>query len=509
VADRSRTGSVAFACALGAFASGCAVGPDYHPPEPPVVGTYGAGPPPAETASAERPAGEAQLLLEGRDVPAEWWTLFRSEALDTLVRQALADSPVLAQATAKLKRAQEDLIARRGATRLPRVEAGVSATRVDVQPESFGLTDLPIDTPFTLYAASVSVSYTLDLFGKSRREMEGLQARVDHERFEQAAARLMIAGNVVTAAIEEASLREQIETTRSIVELQSRGLAILERREALGGVSHLDVVTQRRELARTRASLPDLEELLERTRHRLAVYLGRLPAEAGLPEVRLTDLHLPTDLPLSVPSELVRRRPDILAAEALLHVASADVGVATANLYPRITLSGTFGSLTTALGSLFSGGTGFWLLGGALAQPLFRGGELKAEKRAAVAAFEEAGAAYRQVVLTGFRSVADTLSALDADARALRDRAEAESAARTAFDIASRRYEVGGLSLLELLDAQRQHLSASIEATRAAADRYADSAALFQALGGGWWNEADTSPTATEPVTATEGRPSP
>jgi len=482
----------AIAFALGVSMAGCAVGPDYRPPEPPVVKGYGESPPPSETASADVAGGEAQRWLSDRDVPAEWWTLLGSPALDALVRQALQDSPILAQATSKLARAQEDLIAHRGATEIPRIDAGVSATRVDVQPESFGVTQLPVDTPFTLYAASVSVSYTLDLFGKSRRELEGLQARVDYERFQQEAARLMLAGNVVTAAIEEASLREQIEETGEIADLQAKMLAILERRESLGGVAKLDVVTARGELARTRATIPGLEEQLERTRHRLAVYLGQLPSEASLPEFRLADLKLPSDLPLSVPSELVRQRPDIRAAEALLHEASANVGVATANFYPRITLSGTGGSLTTALSSLFAGGTGFWLLGGALTQPIFHGGELKAEKRSAVAAFDQAGAAYREVVLGGFQNVADVLSALTGDAQALRERVEAAASTETAYEIARHRYEVGGVSLLELLDAQRQHQSAAIDRTRAIARRFADTAALFQALGGGWWSEEAT-----------------
>jgi NodT family efflux transporter outer membrane factor (OMF) lipoprotein len=495
---------VALGVAAGVSLPGCAVGPDYHPPEPPVVKAYGDSPLPPETASADVAGGEAQRWLADRDVPAEWWTLLQCPALDTLVRQALQDSPVLAQATSKLARAQEDLIARRGATEIPRIDAGVSATRVDVQPESFGVPQLPIDTPFTLYAASVSVSYTLDLFGKSRRELEGLEARVDYERYRQEAARLMLAGNVVTAAIEEASLREQIEETAAIADVQSKMLAILERREALGGVARLDVVTQRGELARTRASIPGLQETLERTRHRLAVYLGQLPSEASLPEFRLTDLKLPADLPLSVPSELVRQRPDIRAAEALLHEASANVGVATANFYPRITLSGQGGSLTTALGSLLAGGTGFWLLGGALAQPIFHGGELKAEKRSAVAAFDQAGAAYREVVLGGFQNVADVLSALTGDAQALHERVEAAASAETAYEIATRRYEVGGVSLLELLDAQRQHQSTVIDRTRSVARRFADSAALFQALGGGWWSEERNRAAA-----AAETRPAP
>jgi len=489
--------------------AGCTVGPDFHSPEPPAVTRYTPEPLPAETASSEGPGGQAQRFVSERDVPAEWWTLFQCPALDDLVRQALADSPALAQAKSKLVKAQEDFQARRGATRMPKIDAGISGTRVYVQPESFDVPELPIETPFTVYAASLSVSYTLDLFGKSRRELEGLQARVDYERFELEAARLALAGNVVTAAIEEASLRAQIEATEAIVALQARRLEIVERREQLGGVARVDVVTQQGELARARASLPDLRERLERTRHRLAVYLGQLPGEVQLPEVKLADLQLPAELPLSVPSELVHRRPDIQAAEALLHEASAQVGVATANLYPRITLSGTGGSLTTVLASLFGSGTGFYFLGATLAQKVFHGGELKAQKRSAVAAFEQAGAAYREVVLTGFQSVADTLSALNYDAQALQERSAAAGHAETTYEITARRYDAGGVSLLELLDAQRQSLTASLDRTKATADRYGDSAALFLMLGGGWWNSADkgSGTAGTKPETSAETRP--
>ncbi|HEU5217485.1 MAG TPA: efflux transporter outer membrane subunit, partial [Gemmatimonadales bacterium] len=256
----------------------------------------------------------------------------------------------------------------------------------------------------------------------------------------------------------------------------------------LGGLAEADVASQRGELARSRAELPALQRQLEQVRHRLAVYVGKPPQTADLPEFHLADLHLPADLPVSVPSELARQRPDIRAAEALLHEASARVGVATANLYPKIRLSADGGTLATTIGSLFSGGTGFYLLAASLAQPLFHGGELRAKKRAAVAAFEQAGAAYQEVLLLGFQNVADILRALEADAMILRERSEAAAQARTVFDITSERYRAGGVSQLALLEAQREVRSASVAQTLAIADRYADSAALFQALGGGWWN---------------------
>jgi NodT family efflux transporter outer membrane factor (OMF) lipoprotein len=484
-----RTSFLRFAAVLGLGAlAGCSVGPDYRAPEIPAVTGYTPRPLPETTVSAQGPGGEAQQLSGGRDLPAEWWAVFQCEALDGLVRQALSESPTLAKAQARLRKAQEDLAARKGILQLPEIDATLAGNRIQVQPESLGVQSLPVDTPFNLYFASLGIRYTLDLFGSSRRELEALRAATDYQRFESEAARLMLAGNVVTSAIREASLREQIATTEEIIALQVEQASITEAMARLGGLAEADVASQRGELARSRAELPALQRQLEQVRHRLAVYVGKPPQTAELPEFHLADLRLPAELPVSVPSELARQRPDIRAAEALLHEASARVGVATANLYPKIRLSADGGTLATTIGSLFSGGTGFYLLAASLAQPLFHGGELRAKKRAAVAAFEQAGAAYQEVLLLGFQNVADILRALEADATILHERSEAAFQARTVFDITSKRYKAGGVSQLALLEAQREYRRAGVAQTLAIADRYADSAALFQALGGGWWN---------------------
>jgi len=398
---------------------------------------------PPEIPTAERytptPVTE-ERLAQGADISARWWTLFKSPALDGLVRQALEASPTLARSSAKLRQAQEDLSARTGGTRFPKVDAKLSANRVDVNPQSLGVQNLPVQTPFNLYLASVGVSYTLDLFGANRRDLEALQAGVDYQRYELEAARLMLAGNVVTAAIREASLREQIAATQEIIELQERQLAITERLVNLGTAAQADAVAQRLDLAQIRAVLPDLQRQLEQVRHRLAVYIGKPPGAANLPEFKLVDLQLPPELPLSLPSELARQRPDIRAAEALLHQASARVGVATANLYPQITLSANLGSLASNGGDLFSSGSGFYVLGASLAQPLFHGDELQAKRRAAVAAYEQAGAAYQEVVLQSFQNVADVLRALEADAKKVKERNDAATQARTYHDITSARF---------------------------------------------------------------------
>jgi len=431
-----------------------------------------------------------ERIAPGKDVPAEWWKLFQSAPLDALVREALEASPTLARASAKLRQSQEELSARKGGTQLPKVDAKLSANRIDVNPESLGVQQLPVNTPFNLYLASIGVSYSLDLFGANRRELEALQSGVDYQRYELEAARLMLAGNVVTAAIREASLREQISTTEDVIGLHARQLAIVERLEQIGTASRADVAAQRVELAQARALLPELERQLEQVRHRLATLTGRLPgAAAQLPQFRLAELQLPAELPLGVPSELARRRPDIRGAEALLQQAAARVGVATANLYPQITLTATFGSLASSGGDLLGPGTGFYLLGASLAQPIFRGGELQAKRRAAVAAYEQAGAAYKEVVLQGFQNVADALRALEADQKKLAERSDAAAQARAYRDITAARYKSGAVSYYTLTEAQRRLHQALLDRTQASADRYADSAALFQALGGGWWRE--------------------
>jgi NodT family efflux transporter outer membrane factor (OMF) lipoprotein len=473
--------------------AGCAVGPDYEPPKPPTVTRYLATPDVRETVSADNPAGPAQRFASDRDIPAEWWKLFESPALDALVRQALSDSPKLAQAEAKLRRAQEELQARTGATRYPKIDVGASRNRVGIDSDAFKSPAFGDQFPLTLSLATVNVSYALDLFGKNRRELEGLRASVDYEQFELEAARLMLAGNVVTSAIEEASLRQQIEATEAAIAIEAHQLDMVEQLEGLGAVPKLDVVQQSGELARTRSTLPALHEGLERVRHRLAVYLGQPPGEAQLPELRIADLRLPTELPLSLPSDLARQRPDIRAAEALLHEASARVGVAAASFYPQITLSAQAGGV--AIDPLLSGTAGFSLLAASIAQPLFHAGELKAQKRMAEAAFDQAGAAYREVVLSGLQNVADILVSLDADAKTLSERANATKLAKAAYDITAKQYETGGVSLLVLLDAQRQYVATSVDETRAMGDRFTDSAALFQALGGGWWSEEGKAPS--------------
>lgn len=463
--------------------SGCAVGPDFKTPAAPAALGYSAQPVPRETASAPVAGGEAQHFADA-NVPADWWHLFQSPALDALVDEALRASPSIVQAEARLRQAQAETDAQFGYA-LPSVDGSVSAVRQQINPEAFGF-NTPKPGPFTLYSASLSVSYALDLFGGVRRALEASRAQVDTQRYELEAARLSLAGNVVTTVVRIAALDAQIATTQRLAAEQRKQLEITERRLSVGGVAQVDAFSQRTLVAQTDATLPPLVQQAAQQRHRLSVLLGREPG-AGLPDLPALDaLHLPDPLPVSLPSTLAQRRPDIRAAEAMWHEASANVGVATANLFPRITLSAGLGSETTGLRNLFGAGSGIWNLGAGLTQPIFHGGTLRAKKREAEAAYDAAGAAYKQTVLQGLQEVADALHAVNNDAQTLQARAMATDQAQQTLRATEARHAAGGISTLALLDAQRQVDEATLQQVQSRADRLLDSAALMQALGGGW-----------------------
>jgi NodT family efflux transporter outer membrane factor (OMF) lipoprotein len=462
---------------------GCAVGPDFHEPASPKTEAYTPTPLPAETVGADGVAGAKQRFIDGADVPAQWWTLFHSEALDGLIRQALAASPTLAGAQATLRQAQENYRAEVGVVS-PRVDATLSAQRQRFSPAVMGQGNAP-STVFNLYNASVGVSYVFDVGGGWRRELEATASQVDYQGFQLEAAYLALTANVVTTAVREAALRAQVAATQELLTVQRRQLDIIERQFKLGGATRTDVLAQRTELAQLQASLLPIEKELAQTRNVLAVLVGALPSEAKLPQFTLDALTLPAELPVTLPSTLARQRPDIRSAEALLHQASALVGVATANLYPRITLSGSIGSEANRSGDLFTGHAGVWTMGASLLQPIFHGGELTARRRAAIAAYDRAFAQYRDTVLRAFQNVADALRALEVDARLLEAQAESEAVARESFELTQKQYELGGANYLSLLNAERQYQRARISLVQAQAARFADTAALFQALGGG------------------------
>lgn len=466
------------------LAGGCAVGPDFHAPAAPTTSRYTYGEQPARTVeAASGAAGAAQSFAAAEAAPRTWWTEFGSDTLNRLVDEALRRSPTLDAARARLVEAQESYRSRAGETMLPAVDASFSATRQKIDPASFGLSSVPSAGPFTLYDASVSVSYLFDVFGANRRALEAMRADVDYDAYELEAARLALAGNVVASAIRRASLQAQIALTKRLERQQVRQLEVTVARQAAGGVSEFDVRAQRILLAQTSASLPPLALQLAQSEHRLAVLIGVPPAEANLADIALDALRLPETVPLTLPSTLARERPDIRAAEALLHRASANIGVATANLYPQFSVTASAGSQRTHIVDILDS-FNVWSLGARLTQPLFHGGALRSQRRAAIAAYDAALGDYRQTVLGALQQVADTLRALESDARTLREREGAAGEAQANADIAGKRYGAGGIGQLQLIDAQEKLLSTLLERTKAQADRLADTAALYQALGG-------------------------
>lgn len=461
--------------------AGCAVGPDFVTPAAPANPHYVAGEQASQTPVAQ---GNSQQLDPADNIDAQWWTLFGSAQLNVWVEQALAHNLQLDQAKARLLQAQENLTAQTGATRYPQVDLKAGAQRQQVNLEAFGISNIPNPPPFNLYNASVNVSYTFDLFGANQRQLEALSATVDYQAFELAAARLSLAGNVVTAAIRQATLRSQIATTQELLAAQQQQLEIMQARYAAGGISNLDLQKQRELVAQSTATLPPLQKQLAQLNHQLAVYLGLAPADMSQTSIDLQQLTLPAHLPLTLPSAMARQRPDIRAAEALMHQASANVGVATANLYPQFTLSGSAGSERSSAGDL-ANSLNVWNIGLNLMQPVFHGGELQARKRGAQAAWDEASAAYQQTVLQALQQVADALRALELDSTALAAHDQAAQASDLSLATTHQLYAAGGVSHLQLLDSQRQQLQTRMDLLGAQADRLTDSAALLQALGGG------------------------
>ncbi|MBU6258834.1 MAG: efflux transporter outer membrane subunit [Burkholderiales bacterium] len=478
----------AVAAAIGLALAGCASGPDFKPPAPPATAAaahpYTAAALPARTASAPVAGGAAQRWNPAQDVPALWWQLYRSPALDQLIRGAIERSPSLAAAQAALRQAQALYEADAGNKRWPGVTGSLGAQRARSSQIASGTRN---GVTYNLFNASVNVAYTVDAFGATKRELEGLGAQIDYQHDQLEAAYLTLTANLVTTAIQEASLRAQLAAVEAVVAAESSSLQLVQMQSGIGAVPRSAVLSQQAQLAQTRASLPALEKALAQTRQTLAVLAGLPPGTAGLPEFDLATLELPQELPLSLPSALVRQRPDIRASEALLHQASAQLGVATANQYPQITLSASLGSQAAKLSQMFTSPATAWTLGAGLVAPIFNGGALQAKRRAAVAALDQAQAQYRQVVLGAFLDVANTLQALDADARGLRAQAEAAELARQSLQLVSEQYGAGAVSYLALLEAQRAYQQTQVALVQAQAARYADTAALFQALGGGWW----------------------
>jgi NodT family efflux transporter outer membrane factor (OMF) lipoprotein len=476
-----------WACALSLAAgcSACMVGPDFHAPPEPKGGLVGEPALPAQTVAAPVAGDErqvAQVFVPAAPVPARWWSLYRSPALDRLVDQALRQSPTVAAAQAALREAEENLSAQRGGL-LPSSSGSANGTRQKISGAAEGIPQAGTFL-YNLFNTSVSLSYNLDVFGGVRRGIEGQQAAREYERDQMLAAYQTLAANVVAAAVQEASLQAQIDATGELIGSARHQLDLSRRQVELGGGAPSDVLSAQSNLASVEATLPPLRQQLLAVRSQLAVYLGQLPGEYREAPFALEGLQLPHAIPVSLPSELVRRRPDIRAAEAQLHEASAAIGVATANLLPQIGITGSFGDSSATIGNLLTSNA--FSVGAGITQPLFQGGTLTARRRAALAAYDAALAQYHQTVLLACKSVADALRALEFDALTLDAQGRAQSAAADSLHLIERRYGFGGSSNLELLSAQQQYQRARLGYVRSLAARYADTAALFLALGGDW-----------------------
>ena len=465
--------------AVAAVLAGCAVGPDFQRPDPPHAEQYVA--PKAATDAADTNPADRQELLLGESPATQWWHFFKSDALDQIVTRALASNRRLTAEQWSLAQSQELVNAKAGG-RWPEVDATAGIGRQKYGAQFLG--PLPKPPPFTYFSIGATVSYTLDFTGGISRSIEQQSALAEYQQHQVEAAQLTVTGNAVNQALEVASLRAQIGTVEALLDRDRENLKLVQLAFDAGSVSRLDVVSAQSQLASDMTQLPLLRQQLAEARHALALTLGTSPSDPSLPELDLAQLTLPAQLPVSLPSELARRRPDILSAEAQLHAATAAVGVATSNLYPRITLTGTTGQQSNTSGELFNEASNVWSIASGLVAPIFDGGTLRAEKRAAVDAMRSSAANYEQTVLTAFGQVADSLEALDNGAEQLRAQGNAETAARETVAMTRQSYNEGNVGVLQVLDAERRYQQARLGYVRAQAQRYMDTAQLMLALGG-------------------------
>jgi NodT family efflux transporter outer membrane factor (OMF) lipoprotein len=474
--------------ACGLLLGGCMLGPDFAPPDPPKAQSF-LPETTSEFVATNIPGGEAQRLVQGLDIPGQWWGVFQSAPLNTLIEEALRANPDIHAAAAGLRMARENARAQR-ATLFPQLQGGLGASQTQT-PASLSAVPASGASIFGLFTAGLTVTYALDLWGANRRQIESLEALAEAQCFQLEGAYLSLAANVVAAAIQEASLRGQVDATQRIIAAQRETLGILERQSGLGAIAGVDVAAQQAAVAQAEATLPPLQKALALQRNLLATLTGRLPNEALAEQFSLADLRLPHELPLSLPAKLVEQRPDVRAAEANLHSAGALVGVAIANQFPQITLSAGVNTESLTLGTLFGPGLASSTVAASAMQTLLDGGALAARKRAARAGLEQADAQYRSAVLGAFRNVADVLRALEYDALALKAAVDAERAAATSREITRRRLELGDIIYSAVLLSELTYQQALLNRVQAQAARFTDTAALFQALGGGWWNRDD------------------
>jgi NodT family efflux transporter outer membrane factor (OMF) lipoprotein len=474
--------------------SNCAVGPDFKTPDLPSVTAYTATS--LSESAAATPDRMVQHFVPNEDIPADWWHLFHSEALNALVKQALAANPSLPAAQAALRQAQENVAAQQGFY-YPSASFGLEANRNLTPVAAVSPASASGNPYYSLITPQLNVSFVPDVFGANRRAVESLQAQADNQRFMLEATWVTLTSNVVAGAIQEASLRGQVAATQDAIHVEADSLTILRKQQELGQAAGADVAAQEAALAQVQLMLPPLQKQLAQQRDALAALAGRYPSQDIEQTFDLASLQLPIDVPVSLPSDLVKQRPDVRQAEATLHIASADVGQAVAARLPQFTLSAQIGNSSNSLGTMFTPGTNFWTLAGGFTQPLFEGFTLLHKQRAAQAAFEQASAQYRATVLTAFQSVADSLRALQSDAEGLTAAAASDRAAERSLEIVRRQLALGQVSYLGLLNAENIYAQARLALVQAQAIRLADTAALFQALGGGWWHREEVQATTS------------
>ena len=472
---RARQPAAAFAAAT--LLSACAVGPNFHAPAPPHIDRYTAQPLPGADGTP------GVRVIAAGEPGADWWHGFGSEAIDSLVQQALRANPNLQAAEATLRQALENVAAQRGSY-FPLVQAQASATRNRDATQVLSPTLTSGAPAYSLFTPQLTVSFIPDVFGANRRQVEALQAQADYTREQYDATYLTLVANVVSAAVQQAGLQAQVDATQQVIDLERESLSVMRGQLGLGAIAESDVLAQVAALAQIEATLPPLRKALDQQHDLLASLTGQLPGDATNAPLQLAELRMPAEIPAGLPSRLVEHRPDVRAAEAQLHAATASVGVAIANMLPQITLTGQIGDVSTQASHLFSGLNEFWTVGASLSQTLFAGGALYHRERAARAGVDIAGAQYREAVLTAFQNVADSLRTLAADEDAVASQERAYQAAAASLDIVRQQNQLGAVSYLALISAEQTYQQAVIGRAQALSNRLSDAAALYQALGG-------------------------
>lgn len=497
---------------MAIYLCGCAVGPNFQRPAPPAGAGFAPEPLPLVSASAVVEGGAAQHFQSGQDIRFDWWTAFQSPQLNSLVEKAIRANPTIESAKAALRQAQELVSAQQGyffptvgatytferqtvaGNEANSVAPGVQGNGTAIEAyQNASPNPPPHNAPliYNFHTAALNVAYSPDVFGGNRRQVESLDAQAKMQQFELEAAYITLASNVVAAAIQEASIRAQIAATKDIIEVNTKSLEILRNQQKFGQAMGIDVAAQEAALAAVEQTLPPLQKQFEQTRDLIRVLVGNLPNQDVEETFELSSLRLPEDLPLSLPSKIVEQRPDVRAAEEQMRSANANVGAAIANQLPQFSLSGAAGGTATQFGLMFASGGPYWNLIGSIAQTIFDGGTLLHRRRAADEALVQSAAQYRSTVLTAYQNVADTLHAMLSDADYLKAAVATERAARNTLDLTRKQADVGYVNSLTLLSAEQAYQTAVINLAQAQANRFGDTAALFQALGGGWWNRQE------------------